>query len=143
VLTVTVSGIFHGHMNEPLGVSRSGWLNGLRAGVLGANDVVGALAILSVVGARLGGSPVTRAVMRIVIGGAAALATTFAIGSLLGTSGIPWPHGWGRPGGRPRPLPLADLKAGGSYLHYKLVAGRDHELLTIHDDCDRVCDSGS
>lgn len=91
MLTLTVSGIFHGHMNEPLGVSTSGWLNGLRAGVRGANDVVGALAILRVVGARLGGSPVTRAVMRIVIGGAAALATTFAIGSLLGTSGIPWP----------------------------------------------------
>ena len=89
-------------MNEPPGVSRSGWLNGLRAGVLGANDVVGALAILSVVGARLGGSPVTRAVMRIVIGGAAALATTSAIGSLLGTSGSLWPMAYG-------PWPMAGV----------------------------------
>ncbi|MBW4031610.1 MAG: VIT family protein [Acidobacteria bacterium] len=50
--------------------------------------VIVALAVLGVVGARLGGSPVLRAVVRIVIGGAAALAATFAIGSLLGTSGI-------------------------------------------------------
>jgi VIT1/CCC1 family predicted Fe2+/Mn2+ transporter len=50
--------------------------------------VIVALAVLGVVGSRLGGSPVLRAVVRIVIGGAAALAATFAIGSLLGTSGI-------------------------------------------------------
>ncbi|MET4780383.1 VIT1/CCC1 family predicted Fe2+/Mn2+ transporter [Glaciihabitans sp. UYNi722] len=50
--------------------------------------VIVALAVLGVVGARLGGGPVVRAVVRIVIGGAAALTATFAIGSLLGSSGI-------------------------------------------------------
>ncbi|RFA12974.1 hypothetical protein B7R21_08995 [Subtercola boreus] len=47
-----------------------------------------ALAITGVVGARLGGSPVARATMRVVVGGALALAATFIIGTLLGTSGV-------------------------------------------------------
>ncbi len=50
--------------------------------------VIIALTALGALGARLGGSPVPRAVVRIVVGGALALAATFAIGSLLGTSGI-------------------------------------------------------
>jgi Uncharacterized membrane protein len=47
-----------------------------------------ALAATGAVGARLGGSPVLRAAVRVVVGGALALAVTFAIGTLLGTSGI-------------------------------------------------------
>ncbi|PPF79310.1 hypothetical protein C5B96_13000 [Subtercola sp. Z020] len=47
-----------------------------------------ALAITGVIGARLGGSPVARATIRVVIGGALALAATFIVGTLLGTSGI-------------------------------------------------------
>jgi vacuolar iron transporter family protein len=50
--------------------------------------VLVALAITGVLGARLGGSPAPRATARVVIGGAAALAATFLIGRLLGTSGI-------------------------------------------------------
>ena len=50
--------------------------------------VVVALVALGIVGARLGGSPVLRSTVRIAVGGAAALAATFAIGSLLGASGI-------------------------------------------------------
>ncbi|TQL46960.1 VIT family protein, partial [Subtercola boreus] len=47
-----------------------------------------ALAITGIIGARLGGSPVARATIRVVIGGALALAATFIVGTLLGTSGI-------------------------------------------------------
>jgi vacuolar iron transporter family protein len=43
-----------------------------------------ALAITGAAGARLGGSPAGRASLRVVVGGALALATTFGIGSLLG-----------------------------------------------------------
>jgi VIT1/CCC1 family predicted Fe2+/Mn2+ transporter len=50
--------------------------------------VVVALVALGIVGARLGGSPVLRSTVRIAVGGAAALAATFAIGSLLGAAGI-------------------------------------------------------
>jgi VIT1/CCC1 family predicted Fe2+/Mn2+ transporter len=39
-------------------------------------------------GATLGGSPKLRAIVRVVVGGAAALIVTFLIGSLLGTSGV-------------------------------------------------------
>ncbi len=47
--------------------------------------VLVALAFTGALGARLGGSPVTRPTVRVVLGGALALAVTFLIGSLLGT----------------------------------------------------------
>ena len=47
-----------------------------------------ALAITGATSARIGGSPVPRAMLRVVIGGAAALGATFLIGSLLGTTGV-------------------------------------------------------
>jgi VIT1/CCC1 family predicted Fe2+/Mn2+ transporter len=47
-----------------------------------------ALAITGGVGARLGGAPVGRAVLRVVTGGLVALGTTYAIGLMLGVSGI-------------------------------------------------------
>ncbi|MCU1482896.1 MAG: hypothetical protein JWQ19_3682 [Subtercola sp.] len=50
--------------------------------------VIVALAATGVTGAVLGASPVVRATLRVVIGGALALIATFVIGSLLGTSGI-------------------------------------------------------
>lgn len=50
--------------------------------------VIAALGITGVVGAALGGSPKLRAAVRLIVGGAAALLVTFAIGSLLGTSGM-------------------------------------------------------
>ena len=43
-----------------------------------------ALALTGAAGARLGGSPAARASLRVVLGGALALATTFGIGSLIG-----------------------------------------------------------
>jgi VIT1/CCC1 family predicted Fe2+/Mn2+ transporter len=48
--------------------------------------VLVALALTGALGARLGGSPVLRPTVRVVVGGALALAATFAIGSLLGTT---------------------------------------------------------
>ena len=50
--------------------------------------VLVALAATGAAGAALGGAPVGRATIRVMIGGALALLVTFAIGSLLGTSGI-------------------------------------------------------
>jgi VIT1/CCC1 family predicted Fe2+/Mn2+ transporter len=50
--------------------------------------VLVALTVLGMTGARLGGSPLLRPTLRVVIGGLAALVVTFAIGSLLGTSGL-------------------------------------------------------
>jgi vacuolar iron transporter family protein len=50
--------------------------------------VLVALAVTGAVGARLGGSPALRPTVRVVAGGALALAATFAIGSLLGTTGV-------------------------------------------------------
>ncbi len=50
--------------------------------------VIVALAGTGVLGARLGGSRPLRAAIRVVIGGALALAATFTIGALLGTTGI-------------------------------------------------------
>jgi len=47
--------------------------------------VLVALAITGAVGAQIGGSAKLRATLRVVIGGAAALAATFLIGTLLGT----------------------------------------------------------
>ncbi len=47
-----------------------------------------ALAGTGVLSARLGGSRPVRAAVRVVIGGAIALAATFTIGALLGTTGI-------------------------------------------------------
>lgn len=51
-------------------------------------SVLLALAITGAVGAWIGGSSRTRAAVRVVIGGALALAATFLIGSLLGSSGV-------------------------------------------------------
>lgn len=45
-----------------------------------------ALAVLGATGAKLGGARVARPTVRVVVGGALALAVTFAIGSLLGVS---------------------------------------------------------
>lgn len=50
--------------------------------------VIIALAATGALGARLGGSPILRGTLRVVIGGAIALGATFAIGALLNTSGI-------------------------------------------------------
>jgi VIT1/CCC1 family predicted Fe2+/Mn2+ transporter len=50
--------------------------------------VLVALLVLGMTGARLGGSPLLKPTLRVVIGGLAALLVTFAIGSLLGTSGL-------------------------------------------------------
>ncbi|RFA18130.1 VIT1/CCC1 transporter family protein [Subtercola boreus] len=50
--------------------------------------VLVALGFTGVIGARLGGSPVGRATVRVVIGGALALVATFTVGTLLGTSGV-------------------------------------------------------
>jgi VIT1/CCC1 family predicted Fe2+/Mn2+ transporter len=47
-----------------------------------------ALAVTGAVGAKIGGSPVLRATVRVVVGGALALAATYLIGHLLGASGI-------------------------------------------------------
>ncbi|GGK89831.1 membrane protein [Curtobacterium luteum] len=47
-----------------------------------------ALALTGAVGARIGGGSVLRATFRVVVGGALALAATFVIGSILGTSGV-------------------------------------------------------
>lgn len=47
-----------------------------------------ALALTGAVGAKIGGARVGRAIVRVVIGGAIALAATFGIGLLLGTSGV-------------------------------------------------------
>jgi VIT1/CCC1 family predicted Fe2+/Mn2+ transporter len=50
--------------------------------------VLVALAITGAVSARIGGSHWLRPTLRVVIGGAIALAATFLIGTLLGTSGV-------------------------------------------------------
>ena len=50
--------------------------------------VLVALALTGAVGARIGGSPWLRPTLRVVIGGAIALAATFLIGTLLGTTGV-------------------------------------------------------
>jgi vacuolar iron transporter family protein len=47
-----------------------------------------ALALTGATGARIGGGSIPRATVRVVVGGALALAATFLIGSLLGTSGV-------------------------------------------------------
>lgn len=50
--------------------------------------VLVALAATGATSARIGGSPVVRATLRVVVGGALALGATFLIGTLLGTSGV-------------------------------------------------------
>ena len=51
--------------------------------------VLAALALTGWLGARLGGTPQTgRAALRVVVGGALALVATFAVGSLLGVTGL-------------------------------------------------------
>ncbi len=47
-----------------------------------------ALALTGYLSARIGGTSVLRPTVRVVLGGALALAATFAIGSLLGTTGV-------------------------------------------------------
>lgn len=49
--------------------------------------VLAALALTGTISARIGGSSKRRGTLRIVLGGAIALAATFAIGALLGTTG--------------------------------------------------------
>ena len=50
--------------------------------------VLVALAFTGALSARIGGSPLGRPTLRVVIGGAIALAATFLIGTLLGTTGV-------------------------------------------------------
>ena len=50
--------------------------------------VLFALALTGNVGARIGGSPALKATVRVVVGGAIALAATYLIGHLLGASGL-------------------------------------------------------
>ncbi len=50
--------------------------------------VLVALAATGALGARIGGSSKLRAAVRVVVGGALALAATFSIGNLLGASGV-------------------------------------------------------
>ena len=50
--------------------------------------VLVALAITGATSARIGGSPWLRPTLRVVLGGALALAATFLIGTLLGTTGV-------------------------------------------------------
>jgi len=50
--------------------------------------VLVALALTGSISARLGGARRGRAVMRLVLGGALAMAVTYAVGRLLGVSGI-------------------------------------------------------
>ncbi|HEY8295193.1 MAG TPA: VIT1/CCC1 transporter family protein, partial [Micrococcaceae bacterium] len=50
--------------------------------------VLVALGLTGWLGAYIGGSPRLRAAVRVVAGGAVALAATFLIGSLLGSSGV-------------------------------------------------------
>ena len=59
----------------------------VRVPITGAAVLV-ALAITGAASARIGGSPWVRPTLRVVIGGALALAATFAIGTLLGTTGV-------------------------------------------------------
>ena len=47
-----------------------------------------ALALTGATSARIGGSPWMRPTVRVVVGGAIALAATFLIGTLLGTTGV-------------------------------------------------------
>ena len=47
-----------------------------------------ALAVTGALGAKLGGAPMLRPTIRVLVGGAAAPAITFAIGSWLGVSGV-------------------------------------------------------
>lgn len=47
-----------------------------------------ALAVTGALSARIGGSPWLRPTVRVVVGGAIALAATFLIGTLLGTTGV-------------------------------------------------------
>lgn len=50
--------------------------------------VLVALGVTGAVGAKIGESPVLRATVRVIVGGAIALAATFIIGHLLGSTGI-------------------------------------------------------
>ena len=50
--------------------------------------VLVALALTGALGAWIGGGSKARAAMRVVLGGALALAATFTIGNLLGASGV-------------------------------------------------------
>ncbi len=49
---------------------------------------LGGLAVLGALGGRIGGAPIGRASLRVVIGGGAAMAITALIGKLLGAAGI-------------------------------------------------------
>lgn len=47
-----------------------------------------ALALTGALGAKIGGAGIARPIVRVVVGGAAALAFTYLVGTLLGTSGL-------------------------------------------------------
>jgi VIT1/CCC1 family predicted Fe2+/Mn2+ transporter len=49
--------------------------------------VLVALALTGTVSAKLGGAPKSRAVLRVVLGGAIAMAVTFAVGQFIGVIG--------------------------------------------------------
>jgi len=51
-------------------------------------SVLVALALTGALGAWIGGGSRTKAAVRVVLGGALALAATFLIGNLLGASGV-------------------------------------------------------
>ena len=57
-------------------------------GILLFVAVVVALGITGTVSARIGGSSKRKATVRLVVGGALAMAFTYAVGLLLGTTGI-------------------------------------------------------
>ena len=46
------------------------------------------LALLGALGGRLGGAPMGKAALRVVVGGGAAMATTAVIGHILGVAGV-------------------------------------------------------
>ncbi len=59
----------------------------LRIAAIAAVSLVG-LGVLGALGGRLGGAPMGRAAIRVLVGGGAAMAVTALIGHLLGTAGI-------------------------------------------------------
>ncbi|RMB62183.1 VIT1/CCC1 transporter family protein [Tessaracoccus antarcticus] len=95
----------HQHDDEPhAGGGNAQRLSWLRAAVLGSHDGIVSVAAIVVgvagatstsgpgltgaLGAKLGGSPTGRATVRVLVGGTVALGATFAIGLILGTSGV-------------------------------------------------------
>jgi VIT1/CCC1 family predicted Fe2+/Mn2+ transporter len=105
----------HVHMREELGLDESSLARPLQAALVSAASFAGlamlpvvallvapaslriaaiavvslaSLGVLGALGGRLGGAPMGRAALRVLIGGGAAMATTALIGRLLGVAGI-------------------------------------------------------